>query len=70
MSARLLLVLGVVLAARVSHADPYLDGVVSWQIGTGGGGRVADLPGVVLGPPRGGGAFTGSLDTFSLGLGG
>ena len=53
-----------------SRGDPYIDAVVSWQVGTGGGGHEADLPGIVLGPPRGGGAFTGSLDVFSLGLGG
>lgn len=67
---RLLLVLGLVFAAGVARADPYIDAVVSWQVGTGGGGHEADLPGIVLGPPRGGGAFTGSLDVFSLGLGG
>ncbi|MCI0347432.1 MAG: thrombospondin type 3 repeat-containing protein, partial [Chloroflexi bacterium] len=73
MTARVLLVLLaelLALIAGVARADPYLDAVVSWQIGTGGGGRAADLPGVVLGPPRGSGPFTGSLDTFSLGLGG
>jgi len=64
------LVLAIVAAARLAAADPFLDAVVSSTVGQGGGGRVADLPGVVLGPPRGGGAFTGSLDTFSLGLGG
>jgi hypothetical protein len=67
---RLLLVLAFAVAARVASADPYIDAVVSYRVGTGGGGRQADLPGVVLGPPRGGGAFTGSLDVFSLGLGG
>ncbi|HJW69010.1 MAG TPA: thrombospondin type 3 repeat-containing protein [Candidatus Binatia bacterium] len=66
----LALAFGLVLATSTARADPYLDGVVSWRVGTGGGGREADLPGVVLGPPRGGGAFTGSLDVFSLGLGG
>src|SRR4029077_11199485 len=64
------LVLALALTAGVGRADPYIDAVVSWQVGTGGGGHEADLPGIVLGPPRGGGAFTGSLDVFSLGLGG
>jgi hypothetical protein len=64
------LALLLVAVARLAAADPYLDAVVSSAVGQGGGGRAADLPGVVLGPPRGGGAFTGSLDTFSLGLGG
>jgi hypothetical protein len=67
---RPLLVLAIALAAGVAGADPYIDAVVSWHVGTGGGGHEADLPDIVLGPPRGGGAFTGSLDTFSLGLGG
>jgi thrombospondin type 3 repeat protein len=66
---RVLAVLLTILAARAA-ADPFADGVVRYTIGTGGGAREADLPGVVLGPPRGGGAFTGSTDTFSLGLGG
>jgi len=64
------LALVLVAVAGSATADPFLDAVVSRRIGTGGGAHDADLPGVVLGPPRGGGAFTGSLDTFSLGLGG
>src|SRR5262249_14689434 len=60
---RLLLVLGFAIAAGVARADPYIDAVVSYHVGAGGGGAVG-------GPPRGGGAFTGSLDVFSLGLGG
>jgi hypothetical protein len=59
----------LLLAGRVV-AEPFADRVVSYAIGTGGGAREADLPGVVLGPPRGAGAFQGSTDTFSLGLGG
>jgi len=51
-------------------ADPFADAVVSHQIGTGGGAGESALPGIVLGPPRGGGAFQGSTDTLSLGLGG
>ena len=49
------------------RADPFLDTVVSVTIGTGGG---AGSQAAVLGPPRGGGAFQGSSDTLSLGLGG
>ncbi|MCI0344982.1 MAG: thrombospondin type 3 repeat-containing protein, partial [Chloroflexi bacterium] len=67
---RLLAGLLLALGAGMARADPFLDAVVSWQIGMGGGGREAELPGVVLGPPRGTGAFGGSTDTFSLGLGG
>ena len=59
----------LVLAAPAA-AEPFADRVVSYTIGAGGGWRAADLPGVVLGGPRGAGAFQGSRDTFSLGLGG
>jgi hypothetical protein len=69
MTMRVLL-LALLLLPAAAGADPFLDAVVSHQVGTGGGARVADLPGVLLGPPRGGGSFTGSLDTLSLGLGG
>src|SRR5207247_10463624 len=40
------------------------------SLGTRVAARDAELPGVVLGGPRGAGAFAGSTDTFSLGLGG
>ena len=59
----------LLLASPVS-AEPFVDAVVSYTIGTGGGAGEANLPGVVLGGPRGAGAFEGSTDTFSLGLGG
>ena len=65
-----LLLLSVLLAPGAALAEPFADRVVSYRVGTGGGAREADLPGVVLGPPRGGGPFSGSFDTFSLGLGG
>jgi hypothetical protein len=58
------------LCTRVAMADPYLDAVVSVTIGPQGGGRADELPGIVTGPPRGAGAFEGSLDVVSLGLGG
>lgn len=61
--------LSLALAAPAA-ADPFADRVVAYEVGVGGGAREADLPGVVLGPPRGAGAFQGSFDTFSLGLGG
>jgi len=60
----------LLLLAAPAAAEPFADRVVSYTIGTGGGAREADLPGVVLGGPRGAGAFEGSTDTFSLGLGG
>lgn len=50
--------------------DPYVDDVVSYSVGTDGGFRESLLPGVVTGPPDGQGLFEGSLDVFSLGLGG
>jgi hypothetical protein len=65
-----LLCLGLSLLPAPGRADPYLDAVLDWTIGQGGGGGVADLPDVLLGPPRGSGAFAGSLHTLSLGLNG
>ncbi len=65
----LLLTLLFVLPAP-AFADPFADRVVGYAIGTGGGAGVERLPAVVLGPPHGGGAFQGSGDTLSLGLGG
>jgi len=60
----------LLLLARPAAAEPFVDRVVTYTVGTGGGAGESALPGVVLGPPRGGGAFQGSTDTFSLGLGG
>ena len=65
-----LCVSAVVLAAGVAGAEPFADRVVTQTVGTGGGAGQASLPGIVLGPPRGGGAFQGSTHTFSLGFGG
>jgi hypothetical protein len=67
---RLIVGAAAVLAAAVAGAEPFVDRVVTHVIGTGGGAGVDALPGIVLGPPRGGGAFQGSTDTVSLGLGG
>lgn len=53
-----------------SRDAPYADAVVSYKIGAGGGINEDKLPGIVLGPPKGGGASQGSFDTFSLGRGG
>ena len=55
------------LAAERATAGPFADRVVTMTVGPGGGGGSLEN---VLGPPRGGGAFEGSRDTFSLGLGG
>jgi hypothetical protein len=70
MERMIVCVSAVVLAAGVVRAEPFADRVVAQSIGTGGGAGQASLPGIVLGPPRGGGAFQGSSHTFSLGLGG
>jgi hypothetical protein len=48
--------------------DPWADRVVAVQYGPGAGFGQDRLPNVVLGPPQGGGASTGSLDVLSLGL--
>jgi hypothetical protein len=67
---RLLAVALLLAGAAPTAAEPFVDAVVSYQIGAGGGAGVGALPGIVTGPPRGAGAFQGSFDTFSLGLGG
>jgi uncharacterized membrane protein len=47
----------VLLLGTRAVADPFADEVVGYQIGTGGGAGLDEMPGIVLGPPRGGGAF-------------
>jgi len=69
MTTRALVLVLLALAGRAG-ADPFADTVVTYMVGTGGGFNEDRLPEIVLGPPRGGGAFQGSMDTFSLGLGG
>lgn len=51
--------------ARV--VDPYADRVVRVMLGDGAGFSQDRFPEVVLGPPQGGGASSGSLDVLSLG---
>jgi hypothetical protein len=52
-------------------ADRFVTGVVSFTPGPCAGFGQAGMPGIVEGPPRGGGASnTGSLDVVSLGAGG
>ena len=48
----------------------YASKVVSFTKGEKGGLHEDQLPGIVLGPPRGGGCCAGSLDVLSLGDGG
>jgi hypothetical protein len=68
---RLLMSAGAVLLSMTPVlAEPFADRVVGHMAGTGGGAGEASLPGIVLGGPRGAGAFQGSTHTFSLGLGG
>ncbi|RMF24428.1 MAG: carboxypeptidase regulatory-like domain-containing protein [Deltaproteobacteria bacterium] len=54
-----------------AHAgDPFADGVRSFTPGAGAGFGQDGLPGIVLGPPEGGGLTQGSTDVLSLGDGG
>ncbi len=55
------------LMAGPAAADPCIDSVVSFTAGANGGFQADLLPDVVLGPPRGAGAGSGSLDVVSLG---
>jgi hypothetical protein len=50
----------VLLLGTRAVADPFADQVVAYQIGTGRGAGLDGMPGIVLGPPHGGGAFQGS----------
>jgi hypothetical protein len=51
-------------------ADRFVTGVVSFTPGPCAGFGESSMPGVVEGPPVGGGATKGSLDVVSLGVGG
>jgi hypothetical protein len=51
-------------------ADRFVTGVVSFTEGPCGGFGADGLPGVVEGPPIGGGLTSGSTDVLSLGMGG
>ena len=52
------------------HVAHYVTSVVSFTAGPGGGFQQSLLPGVVEGPPHGGGCCQGSTDVVSLGDGG
>jgi hypothetical protein len=58
------------LAIRDEPPDPYVDRVVSFALGPGGGYGQDKLPQILLGPPRGGGKLEASTDVLSLGAGG
>jgi hypothetical protein len=66
----LVLALPLFLAQPTRAQDPFADAVVSFTPGPGAGFGADKLPGIVLGPPRGGGELQGSLDVVSLGNGG
>jgi hypothetical protein len=56
--------------AAVLAADRFVTGVVSFTPGPCSGFGADAMPGIVEGPPKGGGASMGSLDVVSLGVGG
>jgi hypothetical protein len=60
----------VVASAACTAPDPFATRVVSVHIGENGGFHKDELPGVVLGPPQGGGETEGGLDVLSLGTNG
>jgi hypothetical protein len=53
-----------------ASSEPFVDAVRSYVSGAGGGSGRSGLPGIVLGPPRGGGPFQGGTDVLSLGIAG
>src|SRR5271169_3716372 len=57
----------VFFAAAAARGGPFADFVVSFMPGSGAGFGQDKLPGIVLGPPYGGGETQGSLDVLSLG---
>ncbi len=57
-------------AADAGALGDFATGVVSFDPGPCAGFGAAAMPGVVLGPPHGGGTSQGSTDVVSLGVGG
>jgi hypothetical protein len=51
-------------------SDPFVDQVISFTPGAGAGFGGDQMPGVVLGPPKGDGLLQGGFDVLSLGAGG
>jgi hypothetical protein len=60
----------LMICMPVGRADPFVDEIVDVQYGTGAGFGQDELPGIVLGPPEGGGEGAGSMDVLALGDGG
>jgi hypothetical protein len=58
------------LAACPAEPQPFADHVVSYSPGPNAGFGQQDFPSIVLGPPQGAGAGSGSVDVLSLGRGG
>jgi hypothetical protein len=58
------------LTASAAWAGPFADAVADFRPGRNGGFGADLLPGIVLGPPRGGGLLQGSFDVVALGIGG
>ena len=58
------------LADDPAKPDPFVDRVVEFKKGDGGGNGEKELPGIVLGAPKGGGKLDSGDDVLSLGLGG
>ncbi len=58
------------VAPVTKEPDAFVDRVVSYRIGDGGGKNEEKLPQIVLGPPQGGGPLKAGVDVFSLGRGG
>ncbi len=61
---------GAVDEGSTASVDDFVTGVVSFDPGECGGFGAASMPGVVEGPPVGGGSSHGSTDVVSLGSGG
>lgn len=70
------LIVAVPVVAGLSDADdddkptPFIDRVVMFRAGVGGGKGEDKLPEIVLGPPQGGGKLMAGRDVLSLGEGG
>ena len=71
LSPALALALALTVGAWPAWAsDPWIDNVRAFEPGPSAGFGAAELPRIVLGPPRGLGASQGSVDVVSLGNGG
>jgi hypothetical protein len=55
---------------EIGDRSPFAAELIEWRRGDGAGFGAERMPGVVLGPPMGGGEYAGSTDVASLGVGG